>query len=124
MNIQEYQDRANALNIASARLEEIAFSRNLDNIHLLLDLNYTVQGINGEAGEIADIVKKVMRDDRGMFSPQARDSLEKEVGDTLWYISQLCTLMGWKMEDVMETNINKLEERAARGTLTGSGDDR
>ncbi len=124
MDTVEYQERAHATGIYGERIEELVFSRNLDNTRTLLQLSYVISGINGEAGEIADIFKKVMRDDRGMFSQRSAELMRKEVGDTIWYLSELCSVMGWTLAEVMHDNIEKLEDRKERNTLQGSGDER
>ena len=85
---------------------------------------YPTLGLCGEAGEVADKVKKVMRDRDGVFDPETRDALKLELGDVLWYVAQLSRELGYDLEEVATANLNKLSSRAARGCLGGSGDDR
>jgi NTP pyrophosphatase (non-canonical NTP hydrolase) len=85
---------------------------------------YPTLGLCGEAGEVADKVKKVIRDRQGVFSAQAVAALELELGDVLWYVAQLASELGLDLERVAEANLEKLASRAARNVIAGSGDDR
>ena len=85
---------------------------------------YPTLGLCGEAGEVADKVKKVMRDRNGVFDAETRDAIKMELGDVLWYVAQLSKELGYALEDVAAANLDKLSSRAARGRLGGSGDDR
>ena len=87
-------------------------------------ITYCALGLVSEAGEVAGIVKKVIRDSGGVYTTEVQSKLKKEVGDNLWYISQLCNEFGWSMGDLMAENINKLKDRKNRGVLSGSGDNR
>jgi NTP pyrophosphatase (non-canonical NTP hydrolase) len=58
------------------------------------------------------------------MSNEFREDIEKEMGDILWYVADVCTLLGISLDDVATTNIAKLESRKQRGVLTGSGDNR
>jgi NTP pyrophosphatase (non-canonical NTP hydrolase) len=81
-------------------------------------------GIAGETGELAEKLKKLLRDDGGIFSDEKRESLKREIGDVLWYLSQLSRVAGFKFSEAAAANIKKLEDRARRGVLGGSGDNR
>ena len=85
---------------------------------------YPTLGLSGEAGEVADKVKKVIRDNNGIFDQDAREAIMLELGDVLWYIAQLSTELGFDLEDVADSNLNKLNSRSKRGKLSGSGDNR
>lgn len=85
---------------------------------------YPTLGLCGEAGEVADKVKKVLRDQAGVFDPAVRDDLRLELGDVLWYVAQLASELGLNLEDVAEANLAKLASRAARNVIGGSGDRR
>lgn len=85
---------------------------------------YPALGLISEAGEVAGKVKKVLRDDKGMFTPEKRQAIADEVGDVLWYMASLCTDLGIGMETVAQRNIDKLNSRMARGVIQGSGDNR
>ena len=85
---------------------------------------YPVLGLVGEAGEVAEKIKKVIRDDDGEMTDVKREEIKKELGDVLWYIAQLSTELGLSMGEVAQLNIDKLASRKERGVLAGSGDDR
>ena len=85
---------------------------------------YPTLGLAGEAGEVAEKVKKVIRDKKGVFDDDSRDAIKKEIGDVLWYLSNLCTEFEFCFNDVALQNLNKLNLRASKGTISGSGDNR
>jgi NTP pyrophosphatase (non-canonical NTP hydrolase) len=88
------------------------------------DLTYPALGLCGEAGEVAEKVKKTLRDDGGVLSDERREALARELGDVLWYLSQLATEADLDLEEIAEDNLEKLLSRQERGVLRGSGDDR
>lgn len=85
---------------------------------------YPTLGLAGEAGEVSEKIKKVMRDRGGVVDDETRGKLTKELGDVLWYVSQLSTELGLSLDEIAEGNIEKLQSRRKRGCLTGDGDDR
>ena len=85
---------------------------------------YPTLGLCGEAGEVADKVKKVLRDREGQFDAQVRDDLLLELGDVLWYVAQLATELDLSLDAIAEANLAKLASRAARNVISGSGDRR
>jgi NTP pyrophosphatase (non-canonical NTP hydrolase) len=87
-------------------------------------LAYPALGLAGEAGEVAEHAKKAIRDDGGNVSDERRTAMAKELGDVLWYVSQLASELGLALEDVAQTNLDKLLSRQQRGVLSGDGDDR
>lgn len=87
-------------------------------------LIYTTLGLVSEAGEVADKVKKVIRDNNGDFSDEVKNNIMKELGDVLWYIAGVASELGFDLETVANTNLEKLASRHNRGKIGGSGDDR
>ena len=85
---------------------------------------YPTLGLVGEAGEVADKVKKILRDKKGVFDKESKVAIKLELGDVLWYIAQLSSELGYELEDVANTNLEKLNSRKIRGKIQGSGDDR
>ena len=85
---------------------------------------YPALGLAGEAGEVADKLKKVIRDNDGVLTDQVRDAVAKELGDTLWYLAVLAHEMDYDLNEVAQINIDKLNSRKERGVLSGSGDNR
>jgi NTP pyrophosphatase (non-canonical NTP hydrolase) len=88
------------------------------------DLTYPALGLCGEAGEVAEKVKKALRDDGGVLTDERREALSRELGDVLWYLSQVATEAGLDLEEIAAENLDKLFSRQERGVLRGSGDDR
>lgn len=87
-------------------------------------VTYPTLGLCGEAGEVAEKVKKILRDDDRQISEHKRAELEKELGDVLWYLSALAGDLGLNLSDVAMRNLDKLRSRKERGVLGGSGDNR
>jgi NTP pyrophosphatase (non-canonical NTP hydrolase) len=87
-------------------------------------LYYTALGLVGEAGEIANKVKKIMRDNNGKLEEINKADIFDELGDVLWYCASLADELGVNLEDVAKVNLIKLEDRMNRGKIGGSGDKR
>jgi NTP pyrophosphatase (non-canonical NTP hydrolase) len=87
-------------------------------------LTYPALGLAGEAGEVAEHAKKAIRDDAGQVTDERRAAMAKELGDVLWYVSQLATELGLGLDEIADTNLQKLLSRQRRGVLSGSGDER
>ena len=86
---------------------------------------YPALGLAGESGEIAEKVKKWIRDEGGqVMTEERRDAILKELGDPLWYIASLADDLGLTLQDVVDDNVEKLTSRRDRGVLGGSGDNR
>jgi NTP pyrophosphatase (non-canonical NTP hydrolase) len=109
MTFQEYQEEA----------RKTAIYPNLGNNFI-----YPTLGLVGEAGEVAEKIKKVIRDDNYQISDEKRVEIVKEVGDVLWYIANLSVELGISLEDVAAKNLEKLKSRQQRNELGGSGDNR
>lgn len=77
-------------------------------------------GLVGETGEVAEKIKKHIRDDK----PIDTQDMEKELGDALFYLVGLAGYFGVSFSSVASTNLNKLYDRKKRGVLQGSGDNR
>jgi len=88
------------------------------------DTLHWVLGLCGEAGEVAEKVKKIIRDKNGAISDEDKTELAKELGDVLWYLAVFAHEMGFSFEEVAASNLKKLQDRQARGVLGGSGDNR
>ena len=88
---------------------------------------YPALGLAGEAGEVANKIKKIMRDRKGDVNNlpgEVKDEITSELGDCLWYISALATDLGIGLDGVVVENIRKLQKRKEKGTIHGSGDKR
>src|SRR5438270_23263 len=85
---------------------------------------YPTLGLTNEAGEVAGKVKKIFRDKGGVISEDDRLALKKELGDVLWYLTQICTELDLTLEEVAEANLEKLFSRQQRDAIRGEGDNR
>lgn len=85
---------------------------------------YPVIGLAGETGEVAEKVKKTIRDNDAIFDEQRTDDIVKELGDVLWYVANIATDLGTSLDEVARRNLDKLHSRASRNRLHGSGDNR
>ncbi|GAC1391682.1 MAG: nucleoside triphosphate pyrophosphohydrolase family protein [Candidatus Saccharimonadales bacterium] len=88
------------------------------------ELFHRVLGLVGEAGEIAEKIKKLVRDHNSDLEKLDTLDIAKELGDTLWYVATLADFLGYSLDTVAEMNIKKLEDRKNRNVLQGSGDNR
>lgn len=110
MNFNDYQKRA----LTTALKTDDDFK----------DLLHWVLGINGEAGEIAEKVKKIIRDKNGKVSETDKKELSSEVGDVLWYLAVFTDSLGIPFEAIAQQNLSKLADRHKRDRLQGNGDNR
>lgn len=95
-----------------------------DNLNQFLRLSYVSLGLAGEAGEFPNKVKKVLRDSGGEITPERREAMAAELGDLLWYVAEACSVLGVSLGAVATSNVVKLIDRQAAGTLQGDGDNR
>lgn len=109
MNFKEYQELAKR----TAKYPEIGAS-----------FVYPMLGLAGEAGEAANKVKKIFRDDGGVLKDERKEEIKNELGDLLWYISQLATELDMSLDDIASFNIEKLSLRLENNTIKGDGDNR
>jgi len=109
MTFQEYQTES----------RKTAIYPNKDNNFI-----YPTLGLAGEAGEVAEKIKKVIRDGNGVVSEEKREEITKELGDVMWYVANLSTELKINLEDVAQKNLEKLQSRQQRNELHGSGDNR
>jgi NTP pyrophosphatase (non-canonical NTP hydrolase) len=85
-------------------------------------LAYPALGLAGEAGEVAEHAKKAIRDDGGEVTEERRAQISLELGDVLWYVSQIASELGLQLDVIARENLEKLFSRQDRGVLSGSGD--
>jgi NTP pyrophosphatase (non-canonical NTP hydrolase) len=88
------------------------------------NLTYPALGLCGEAGEVAEVVKRVQRDDGGQLTAARRTALSRELGDVLWYAAALATEAGLDLAEIAQANLAKLADRNRAGVLRGEGGER
>jgi NTP pyrophosphatase (non-canonical NTP hydrolase) len=101
-------------------IAEVAVSTAQASINLMAQL----LGLSKETGDVSEAIKKLHRDLGGVITDEKRDQVKKELGDILWYIASLAREFKITLDDVAESNIEKLFGRIERGTIHGSGDNR
>ena len=94
-----------------------------------IEVIYTALGLAGEAGEVCEKIKKIIRSGKDIrteakYNFVFRGEVAKEIGDCLWYIANICNDFNFNMETIAKMNIDKLEDRRKRGILHGEGDNR
>lgn len=88
------------------------------------EILYPLIGFCGETGEVADKIKKVLRDKNGDFSDIDRLAILTEIGDTLWYMTALCQDLGYSLQTAANINLAKVTRRREENTIHGEGDNR
>lgn len=121
-SFDEYQSRAVGMRVSLQRLL-IEYPDLPEGIIELLGITYDGLGL-GEAGEVQGKIKKIIRDNGGVITEEAKDAIIIEIGDTLWYLASLCQNLGTTLENAATLNIEKLELRHKNKTVHGSGDNR
>lgn len=89
-----------------------------------LPIIYPILGLNGEAGEAAEKVKKCLRDNKGQFDEETKNAIKKELADVLWYIWAAADDMNTSLGEIMSIGMQKVKERQETNTVHGNGDDR
>lgn len=111
MTINEYQREAMATRLPGTYDEK-------------RQIIYPALGLAGESGEVADKIKKVLRDHNGFFTPNDTALIALELGDVMWYAAALARDLGYTLEEICQMNLDKLASRQRRGVIQGSGDER
>lgn len=122
LNFTSYQKMAHttALYLDGVKKENPQLGSNILD---MLAISYVGLGL-GEAGEVQNKLKKIIRDKNGIITDEVKIDIKKELGDILWYVAEMSTILGLDMTDVAQANINKLFKRKDEGKLQGSGDNR
>lgn len=114
MNFNEYQ----ALTHTTAKYQDGCDKAGVPHVM------YCLLGLAEESGEVLGKFKKILRDKHWKIDNDDAISITKELGDILWYISEVATNMGLQLEEIADTNIAKLADRKKRNVIGGSGDNR
>lgn len=119
-SFKDYQEQA----AATAVYQEAINNLEAEELKRLLRVAYTSLGLAGEAGELANKVKKLLRGDAHTINFFSRADLALGLGDVLWYIAAMAGELGYTMADVAKLNIDKLADRKERDAIKGAGDER
>ena len=129
MQLDDYQQKAARTAIYPDEIRELLVNvKHHDHEYAilakLLRLNYVAAGLAGEAGEFANKIKKLVRDNSGYMGEDQIQELSEELGGVLWYTSQAAREIGRTLDSVAQQNLDILADRAERGKIKGSGDNR
>jgi len=114
MDLNEYQRRAHETAIYTTLVEyDEEGKRDIPITDDITGLAYTALGLNGEAGEFAEEVKKMIRNDKGNLTTSRKLRMIAELGDVLWYLASAAKELGVDLEHVADYNLNKLAKRYA-----------
>lgn len=114
MQLSDYSDQAISTDLYDKTNQPI-------DSHAMLE---KVFGLVGEAGEVAEKFKKILRDKDGVASDEDKKELMKELGDVLWYVNSVGIYLGFSLEEIAQHNLDKVLSRKERGQTKGSGDNR
>jgi NTP pyrophosphatase (non-canonical NTP hydrolase) len=103
MTLSEYQEQAYSFAKPSAT-----------------SVHYMLLGLQGEVGELSSIYAKWYRDGTDLDIK----NVQKEIGDILWFVSGMCSIYAFDLEEIAQLNLDKLTSRKERNVIGGSGDDR
>lgn len=114
MNFNDYQRKAITTDTFGGKMDDLSDFGFLEKAF----------GLVGEAGEVAEKLKRIFREQSGQMSPGDKDAIIKEFGDVLWYISALSHYLDISLDEVAHQNLEKVLSRKTRGKTYGKGDDR
>jgi len=119
--VKRYQRTTPETAVYRDSTRELVESATREELEWMINFLYVSLGLSGERGEIQNIAKKFLRDGP---TDELKTRLFDEIGDQVYYLFEVCNLVGLDMEDIMSYNLLKLRQRKERGTLHGSGDNR
>lgn len=89
-----------------------------------MSIIYPALGLAGETGEVVDKIKKVYRDNDKQFDSEHKKAIAKELGDVLWYAANIATDLGYRLSEIAQMNVDKINSRRERNMMHGEGDER
>lgn len=107
MKLNDYQELAEATSVVRKSIKDMDY----ETLKRNLSLAYAALGMNGESGEVAEEIKKMIRNDAGQLTPERKEKIKLELGDVLWYVTSMCTKLGFSLEDIALANIAKLSKK-------------
>ena len=90
----------------------------------ILNLAFAGLALSAAQGGLANLTKKIKRDDQNWLTPGMRHDMVSELGDIMWYTSILCDLLDVPLRHVLDKNVENLSRRKEEDKIKGSGDDR
>lgn len=124
VTLREYAEMVSGAAIYREAVEKTLTNLDPKQLEQLLKIFYATTGLAGEAGEVANKVKKILRDNDGVVDDAVRERVLGELGGVAWYLNAAAEEFGLRIEDVLNYNFEQITGRQARGTLQGDGDNR
>ncbi|KKN88888.1 hypothetical protein LCGC14_0244950 [marine sediment metagenome] len=124
VKLREYAEMVHGAAIYRDGVEALLDSSSREDIAKMLKIFYAATGLAGEAGEVANKVKKILRDNGGIVDDEIRRKVLGELGGVAWYLNATAEEFDLRIEDVLNYNYDQLMDRQARNVLKGDGDDR
>lgn len=101
-----------------------AMSTNKSKSVISSEFTYYLLGLAGESGEVIEKFKKEFRNNNGEMNLEFKESIKKELGDVLWYVTAISDMLGYTLEDIAKANNEKTISRLKRDVIKSTGDDR
>ena len=120
---QKWTDQMAIYGDAIDDLIESCTGQESEELARLLRISYVALGL-GESGEVQGKIKKILRDSKGVITPEVVAAVSKELGDQLYYLARMATEFGLHLGDIAKQNQEKLTSRKDREVIQGSGDNR
>lgn len=124
VELRDYAAMTRKAALYRAEVDALVRDSSDDDIARMLRIFYATTGLAGEAGEVCNKVKKILRDNRGVLNAETKQKLLGELGGVAWYLVALSEEIGFKIEEVLEYNLSQILDRLERNTIKGEGDDR
>jgi len=121
--LRNYEKFIESTDLYKEEIKKFTKNATAEEIKDMYYLFILLTGLEGEVGEIANKVKKILRDSSGDKN-ELKEMIIDEMGDVFWYFMRLCSFWGVSLEDIIAINSKKLSKRKDNGTLRGSGDKR
>jgi len=124
VSVEDYETMVSEAAIYKDAVKEFVSSGNTEAIAKLFNVFYATTGLAGEAGEVANKVKKILRDNKGFIDADVRKKVLGELGGVAWYLAAVSAEFDLSLNDVMAYNFDQITDRQKRNVLQGDGDDR
>ena len=124
VTLRQYAEMVSGAAIYREAVAKTMTNLSPEELEQLLKIFYATTGLAGEAGEVANKVKKILRDNDGIVDDAVRERVLGELGGVAWYLNATAEEFGLRIEDVLNYNYEQITGRLARGTIQGDGDNR
>jgi len=125
VSIQEYSalvSEASKIYEEASRVATVTLSK--EELVKILNVLYTATGLAGEAGEVCNKIKKILRDNNSIIDEDVKQKVLGELGGVAWYLTACAMEFGFSVEDVLNYNHQQIKDRLNRGVIKGDGDNR